>query len=44
MIKILYLVPSLRKCGPTNQLTYLIENCNKKFDITVYFSNIENDL
>ncbi len=47
MIKILYLVPSLRKCGPTNQLTYLIENCNKKFDITLCIiskANIENDL
>lgn len=45
LIKILYLVPSLKKVGPTNQLYNLISSLDKtKFDITVItFSNKEQD-
>lgn len=41
-IKILYIVSTLQKCGPTNQLSYIIKNINRdKFDIYLLTLNGE---
>ena len=40
-MKICYLVPSLRSCGPTNQLLYLLEENSKRADCKlIYLSKI----
>ena len=41
MIKIIFLVPGLRKCGPINQLFYILKNLNRKiyYPIVLSISN-----
>lgn len=45
MIKLLYLVPSLKKVGPTNQLYYMIQSLDRNiFDVSIItFSKKYND-